>query len=328
MNLLSDYAPHAIATHAYARHALVDALACAGVVPGSSVALPGFICRDVLASVHALGAKTTFYDVDHSLRPIDLTDMDPSTAILAVDYFGFPQDLTAFNDYCIRTGAKLIEDNAHGLFSRDAAGALLGTRGDFGILSMRKTFHVSTGAALIAPQGTSLPSPSPCSKNADARLDRVRFTLSQWERKTGIPLMPAMRSTIRTARRIAGRPVVMLSSSSEERQLPAHHAIGCSSERTLNRQSPSRESNRRRALFDEMVSLIGQINGVSLLHNELREGVVPYGIPFRAEDEALRAVDYIARKYHVTTMSWPALPEAIEANAPAHYRNVRLVNFI
>jgi hypothetical protein len=222
----------------------------------------------------------------------------------------------------------LIEDNAHGLFSRDAAGALLGTRGDFGILSMRKTFHVSTGAALIAPQGTSLPSASPCSKNADATLDRVRFRLSQWERKTGIPLMPVMRSTIRTSRRIAGRPVVMLSSSSEERQLPAHHAIGCSSERTLNQQSPSRESNRRRVLFDEMVSLIGRINGVSLLHDELGEGVVPYGIPFRAEDKALRAVDHVARRYHVSTMSWPALPEAIEANAPAYYRNVRLVNFI
>jgi hypothetical protein len=328
MNVLRDYAPNAVATYAYARHALVDALSRSGVMTGSTVALPSFICRDVLASVHALGAEATYYDVDESLRPVNLDSFPPSKAILAVNYFGFPQDLAAFTTYCSRTGAMMIEDNAHGLFSRDATGSLLGTRGDFGILSMRKTFHVSTGAALIAPPGTDLPLSSPCTQGADARLDRVRFVLSQWERKTSIPFMPVMRSTIRTARRIAGRPAVVLSTTSEERRLPSHHAIGCTSQDVLNNQDPSLESTRRRRLFDTMMPLVGNTTGVSLLHDRLDDGVVPYGIPFRADAGAVRAVEELARRYHVSAMQWPALPEAVAASAPQHYRNVWLVNFI
>ena len=328
MNVLRAYAPNAIAIYAFARHALVDALSRSGVMTGSTVALPSFICRDVLASIHALGANTTYYDVDESLRPVNLDSLPPSKAILAVNYFGFPQDLAAFTTYCLRTGAMLVEDNAHGLFSRDATGSLLGTRGDFGILSMRKTFHVSTGAALIAPPGTDLPLSSPCRQGADARLDRVRFTLSQWERRTSIPFMPVMRSTIRTARRIVGKPEVVLSTTSEERRLPSHHAIGCTSQDVLNNQDPSLESTRRRRLFETMMPLLGNITGVSLLHDRLGDGVVPYGIPFRADADAIRAVEELARRYHVSAMQWPALPEAVAANAPRHYRNVWLVNFI
>lgn len=328
MNVLRDYAPNAVSTYAYARHALVDALSRSGVVAGSTVALPSFICRDVLASVHALGAEATYYDVDESLRPVNLERLPSSRAILAVNYFGFPQDLAAFTSYCSRTKSSLIEDNAHGLFGRDASGSLLGTRGNFGILSMRKTFHVSTGAALIAPPGTDLQISAPCTQGADARLDRVRFTLSRWERRTSIPFMPVMRSTIRTARRIAGKPAVVLSTTSEERRLPSHHAIGCTSQDVLNNQDPSLESTRRRRLFDTMVPLLQNIAGVSLLHDHLGDGVVPYGIPFRADAAAIRAVEELARRYHVSAMQWPALPEAVAAIAPQHYRNVWLVNFI
>ena len=328
MDVLRDYVPHAIATYAYARHALVDALSLAGVKAGSTVALPAFICRDVLASVHALGAETTFYDVDESLRPINLGDLRDSKAILAVNYFGFPQDLDPFTDYCSRTGASLIEDNAHGLFSRDALGSLLGTRGDFGILSMRKTFHVSTGAALLAPTGSVLRPSPPCSQSADDRLDRLRFTFSRWERRTSIPFMPAMRSSVRSMRRLAGKPAVVLSSAAEERNLPLDHAIGCTSQDVLNRQDPSRESTRRRDLFNTMAPLMSDVPGVRLLHDRLAEGVVPYGIAFRADDEGLHEVERIARRYHVATMQWPALPEAVSAHAPVHYRKVWLVNFI
>lgn len=328
VNVLREYAPSSIAIYAYARHALVDALARSGVTTGSTVALPSFICRDVLASIHALAADAMYYDVDESLRPVHLDGLPPARAILAVNYFGFPQDLAPFRAYCSRTGAMLIEDNAHGLFSRDANGSLLGTRGDFGILSMRKTFHVSTGAALIAPQGTDLRLSSPCTSGADARLDRVRFTLSRWERRTSVPFMPVMRTTIRVARRLAGRPAVVLSAASEEHHLPSQHAIGCTSQDVLNGQDPSRESTRRTSLFDALVPQLKSITGVAVLHDRLGDGVVPYGIPFRADADAIRAVEKLARRYHVSTMQWPALPEAVAAHAPQRYRNVWLVNFI
>ena len=65
------------------------------------------------------------------------------------NYFGFPQDLSVFSEYCKHTGALLIEDNAQGLFSKDKNGNILGTRGDFGIFSFRKTMPIFSGAALV-----------------------------------------------------------------------------------------------------------------------------------------------------------------------------------
>jgi hypothetical protein len=67
---------------------------------------------------------------------------------------------------------------------------------------------------------------------------------------------------------------------------------------------------------------------VTLLYDRLEAGVVPYGIPFRADTHAATEVTKIVRRYHVTTMTWPALPEQVAAQAPNHYRNVWLVNFI
>jgi hypothetical protein len=328
MNLLRDYAPCSVVPYAYARHALVVALTHAGITDKSSVALPSFICRDILASVHAIGANVVYYDVDERLKPIDLELVASASAILAVNYFGFPQDLAPFRNYCAAHNATLIEDNAHGLFSRDTTGSLLGTRGDFGILSMRKSFHVSTGAALIAPPGANVDPSTTCSHDADAFFDRVRFTLSRWERRTSLPLMPLMRTAIRTGRRVVGKPGVSLSSALEERILPSQRSIGCTSARVLEEQDAGQESMRRRKLFSLLAPEIGRIAGVSLLHGHLDDGVVPYGVPFRASEHARREVEKVARRYHVSTMPWPALPEATKGNAPAHYHDVWLVNFI
>lgn len=328
MDVLHQYQPHVGARYAFARHALVEALSSAGVGATSTVLLPAFICRDVLASVHALNAHVAFYEVDELLNPRDVDQWPAATAVLAVNYFGFPQDLAPFREYCARHRASLIEDNAHGLFSRDASGALLGTRGDFGILSMRKTFHVSTGAALLAAKSTDPSVPTYCLDGVDSPLDRLRYLLAGWERTTALPLMPLMRSVIRLGRRLAGRPSVSMSSAREEFELPTHHAIGCTSQRTLDKQDPNREAERRRSLFTQMQSEIARVSGVTLLYDRLDTGVVPYGLPFRANAEAARSVAKIAHRYHVTIMTWPALPEHVESQAPAHYRNVWLVNFI
>lgn len=328
MDVLREYHPHVVARYAYARHALVEALNQAGVSAGSTVLLPAFICRDVLASVHALNAHVAFYDVDEQLRPRQLDQCPAATAVLAVNYFGFPQDLAPFREYCTRHHARLIEDNAHGLFSRDSSGALLGTRGDYGILSMRKTFHVTTGSALLAATNTDSTVPRYCLDHVDSPFDQLRYHLSRLERKTTLPFMSMMRAIIRVARQLAGRPSVLLSSAREEHELPTQHAIGCTSNQILDKQDPARESERRRSLFIRLCKEVGHVPGVTLLYDRLEAGVVPYGIPFRADTHAATEVTKIVRRYHVTTMTWPALPEQVAAQAPNHYRNVWLVNFI
>ena len=322
---LGGYQNSHISYFAFARHALVEALKLSGVVHGDRVALPGFICRDVLAPLHVLGATPTFYDVDESLRPTSLDTLPPTKAIIAVDYFGIAQDLSPFNSYCTRTGARLIEDNAHGLFSKDKNGDLLGTRGDFGILSMRKTFHLASGGALLSRHQSGIA--MPCIDRGEGA-HGLRFVLSRLERRSSVPVLQGMRTAIRLARRLGGKEAIDGGSRDDETVLPTAMAIGCQSLQRLNAQSPQAESERRRQLFTEVIEDLQRIPQVCLIHERLEKHCVPYGVPFRLIADADSALRKLERRHHVVVMKWPALPSAIADTAPDHYKNVWLVNFL
>ena len=134
----------------YGRHAIHAAIETAGIGMGDKVLLPSFICRELLSSINVTGATPIYYNVDESLQlSLPQESLPHAHAILAVNFFGFPQDIAPFRAFCDRTGAILIEDNAHGFLSRDEHGIILGTRGDFGIFSLRKTLPIPNGAALL-----------------------------------------------------------------------------------------------------------------------------------------------------------------------------------
>ena len=130
------------------RFAMRDALLYTGIKSGDTVLLPEFICRDLLSAVAEVGAKSVFYQVDQTLKPVHLDSTLRPKVIIAVNYFGFAQDLKVFREFADNTGAIVIEDNAHGFLSRDEDGHLLGYREQFGITSFRKTLNVENGAFL------------------------------------------------------------------------------------------------------------------------------------------------------------------------------------
>ena len=66
-----------------------------------------------------------------------------------VNFFGFAQDLNVYLDFASKKKALIIEDNAHGLFSSDLSGNLLGTRTSIGILSIRKSTNIPNSGALL-----------------------------------------------------------------------------------------------------------------------------------------------------------------------------------
>ena len=133
----------------FARHSLVEAFRLLSLKSGDKVLLPEYICRDLLASLCALDLEPIWYPVTRSLSPsLESADWPTAKVVLAVNYFGFAQDLNPFNAYAKRTGAFVIEDNAHGFLSRDLQGRLLGTRADLGLFSYRKTFLLGRGAGL------------------------------------------------------------------------------------------------------------------------------------------------------------------------------------
>ena len=129
------------------RGAVWLALRTLGIGEGSAIAMPAYHCGSEVEAARLAGAQVRFYRVDEQLRadPDDLERVvRGADAVYLVSHFGFPlPDPPAL-------GVPVIEDAAHGLFSLDAAGRPLGSRGAAAIFCPRKSLGVPDGGALLA----------------------------------------------------------------------------------------------------------------------------------------------------------------------------------
>lgn len=311
-----------------ARHALLEGLRGIGVGACDCVMLPEFICRELLASVHLLGAETVFYPVDEQLRPLVFPECAGLKAVLAVDYFGFPQDLAPFQKLCDDTGAVLIEDNAHGFLSRDTSGQLLGCRSDLGILSLRKTFPVPDGAALIVKASAGCDPGALGFRTTSLPLGyRIKSGFRQIQRATGIPLKSIGEQIARAARRMRTGNSFPPSSPESERVIPMPPPMHGESFRQLGMQDLSREATRRKRLYMTVEGRLKKCD-IQPVFPLLPDGTVPYGFPFRASTASARTAVRLARKMGFDCSPWPELPTAVASSAPDYYKNVYWVNFL
>jgi len=312
-----------------ARHALVEALRAINIQPGEAVAIPALICRDLLSSLATVGARPVFYHVDEMLKPIELPQDSGIRAVVAVNYFGFAQDLAPFIRYCSATGAVLIEDNAHGFLSADQTGQLLGTRSAMGITSIRKTIRIADGAMLSVNEQGLLDQihdqlPSTTYSIYPFRLRRLSAII---ERRLHIPILRLMRAISRTTRSLkTGSPLPNSSAANETEifQLSGPHR---SSLHILERLNHDLEITRRRKLYAQIHSSLFDLS-LTPLYPELAHGTVPYGYPFFSDESTIRDAQRRVAKYGVEIIRWPDLPDAIVQSAPYHYTNLWLVNFL
>ena len=317
--------------YAFGRGALVDALRIAGVAHGDRVLLPSFICRDVLAALSALGAAPEWYPVPGSLTITDSSHWPPARAVVAVNYFGFPQNLAPFREYAARTGAVLIEDNAHGWLSRDAEGRLLGERVSLGMTSVRKTVrsvdgaYLSIAADVVVDPALTLPGPNDVERRSIGAAMLVRRWVATIERGTRLPLMNVMRFVVRLMRRMAGRDAIP-NDESLERRLPERHLMHRSSREIIDRVDVDAEVARRRTLYADIARRLADAPCTPIFP-ELPVGVSPQGYPLVARDDQLPAVRRALRGTGLEVTSWPDLPSSLHV-VPDFYRRVRLVNFL
>jgi len=313
-----------------ARHALAAAFNCIQIAEGDRVLMPEFICRDLLAPIHAAGAVPVFYEVDNALRPLELPVLDRVRAVLAVNYFGFPQELQVFRNYCACNGAVLIEDNAHGFLSCDASGRLLGERGDFGLFSIRKTFLLPDGAMLMVN--------SPVWQHSIGKQLRFRrellplsfwvyYTLSWLERKSNIAFRTAGQELIRQFRYFRTGHAIAPMLSEDEFEMPSDPAPQHVSMSMFKQLDFDKEIKRRRSLYVLFHELLASMH-ITPLFNDLPAGTVPYGYPFFAEKPAAQDITRLARSRGFDCIQWPALPSVVEPHAPLHYRTLWMVNFL
>lgn len=315
----------------FGRHALVAGLKAAGIKKDDRVLLPSFICRDLLASINYLGAVPVYYYVDERLclsaPPDELPD---SKAVIAVNYFGFPQNLQPFRKYCNRTGALLIEDNAHGLFSKDENGKWLGTRGDLGIFSLRKTIPMPDGAALVFNKADAAyriqtqiefsEAPEPASFRAKSFLLRLSPFIGT------LPLRTLTALTRRIRRASTGHDI-----------LPSPPEVECKLPESPNpcrlltvymaAVDTDKEITRRRDNYIKVGGLL--INTLCKpVFRDLPDNVAPYGYPFYCPERTIQEIKKLLGRHGMECFQWPELPAEIKPSAPEFYRSVWLVNFL
>ncbi len=320
--------------YAYGRQALAEGFRRAGLKAGDEVLLPGFICAEVLASLAVVGAVPRFYLVDDKLCA-DVTSWDRANpkgarAVVAVNYFGFPQPLDLIREWCRAKGAALIEDNAQGFLSTDGE-TPLGRRGDLGVFSLRKTLSLPNGAALVDNRpgemgGNGLSYEKSCG-GAEWRY-RFKIVLKWVMEWGGLRTVRAVLTGVRTARLAATGEAIPASPPDRESVIP-QEAFAPLTSRLLLRCDFCAERARRRNLYQACRELFLGVPEIRPLFGDLPEGVVPQGFPFLYTGMDRSALIRAWWRRGVPILAWPDhLPSAVRERAPEHYHRVMLVPFL
>ncbi len=135
------------------RYAIALALRQIGVGPGDGVLVPAYHCSVMVYAVLWARAVPVFYQLKSDLS-VNLDDVRAKLdsrikVLLAVNYFGFPQDLSRLRHFCDEHGISLLEDCAHSFFG-EHEGRPLGSFGDYAIASTVKFFPVTVGGCLVS----------------------------------------------------------------------------------------------------------------------------------------------------------------------------------
>ncbi len=144
------YAPSTVHVLNYGHTALHIALDCfRALAPGrKSVIVPGYICPSVVDTVRAAGLTPQAADIGRDLN-IDAAAvrglLGPDTLAVVVPHmFGCPAAVEEIERMCRDAGVFMIDDAAQVVGER-AAGRLLGSFGDVGIVSFAQSKAVVTG---------------------------------------------------------------------------------------------------------------------------------------------------------------------------------------
>jgi dTDP-4-amino-4,6-dideoxygalactose transaminase len=117
--------------------------------PGAEIVCPSFTHPSTVNAFVIRGGRPVFCDIRPDTLNLD-EEMagelagDRTAAIVCTHYAGVACEMDALAAISERSGAELIEDNAHGLYG-SFRGRPLGTIGRFGALSFHETKNVTSG---------------------------------------------------------------------------------------------------------------------------------------------------------------------------------------
>jgi selenocysteine lyase/cysteine desulfurase len=305
-----------------ARAAIWHGVHVLGLRAGDEILVPAFNCGSEVDPLVQAGLKLVYYGVDEEFnaRPEEIASLVTSQtrALYVTHFFGFPQTGTdALGAVAAENQIPLIEDCAHGLFSRHADGRILGKSGDISIFSMRKTLPIGDGAALVLNR-PGLPDPdvqlhhrllhqlSPRWRRDGARGDHGR------EEHTGA------RDGEPAASANPGRtPLTRDQSFIRERQ--ESQGMSRLAHRVMLGSNVNDIVAKRRRNFEVILESLPPGAGLRPVFRVLPEGTSPLAFPLFADDPRrvvldLRRKGILARRWWAhfhAEIPWDSLPDAV-----------------
>ena len=284
----------------FARDALHEGLRAIGF--GSqdcSVLVPSYICNAILPPLRELGLRIVFYDTLLNLEP-NIDDLErkideTTKAILFVNYFGFPSKMKELKEIADKRNLLIVEDNAHSFLSENNC-ELLGSRGDIGISSFRKTFPVPNGAVLYVKEHlmNKIDHASICSKTSNTKIIETY-------RRFLFLLISNYDITNRSLD--IGKRMSNLMSSNQNSEFNGF--ISPLSLKIINNSDFDKIANRRRKNFLLYIRKL-EVGGLEPIFEKLDSGVVPWVFPALAKNPN-KVRDTLAR-LKIPTSTWPDLP--------------------
>lgn len=139
---------HAISVNS-AASGLFAAMGAIGLSPGDEVIVPPYTMSATAMAPLIYGGIPVFVDIEPETYCLDVDKVvqafTPKTkAVLAVNLFGHPAELSRLRRETQSRGIFLVEDNAQGPLASEH-GSYAGTVGDIGIFSLNYHKHIHTG---------------------------------------------------------------------------------------------------------------------------------------------------------------------------------------
>lgn len=128
---------------------LFAAMGACGVGPGDEVIVPPYTMSATAVAPIVYGAQPVFVDIEPDTFCLDVARVEAAItertrAIIAVNLFGHPAELTALRTLADTRGIYLIEDNAQAPRATEC-GRFAGTIGHIGVFSLNRHKHIQTG---------------------------------------------------------------------------------------------------------------------------------------------------------------------------------------
>ena len=280
-----------------------------------NILVPAYICEETLWPLRAAGFGLDYYEIDDDLKANtaqlqELISAD-TLAVMAVHYFGIPQELEKIRELCDRTGVFLIEDCAHALGGRAIHGPL-GSSGDISIFSMRKFLPVPDGGALVINNprlSAATEEIKLAAKKESAGFIKLLASsaLNEMENRWGICIRSLIKreSNKNNIEDLCPRPDL----AGIKKGFIDNKGMSSRARRMFVGYDIERMSAQRRANYNIMAEKLLGLNGIKVPGPEITAGGSPYVLPVCAANHPhqLAIIRALIKEGKYVT-DWPTLP--------------------